>query len=182
AVVAEEVRNLAARSSKAAKETAALIENSVEKTRNGSAIASETAAKLHTFIDAISRVTVLVEEIASASNEQALGISQVNQGLSQIDQVTQRNTANAEQSAAASEELSGQAAGLQRLLARFTLGTRESSQVQQLAITRQNNDQTEYSSKPDSNEGLDLKDMDRYRTISLDDREFGKDGQRETEI
>jgi len=121
AVVAEEVRNLAGRSAKAAKETAELIESSVELTEKGSTIASQTADALHEIVEGVDKVTNLVAEIATASNEQAEGIGQVNQGLTQIDQVTQQNTANAEESAAASEELSAQANQLLQTLSRFQL-------------------------------------------------------------
>ncbi|ADH85360.1 methyl-accepting chemotaxis protein [Desulfurivibrio alkaliphilus] len=121
AVVAEEVRNLAARSAKAAKETAELIEGSVAKTANGTEIASQTAESLKEIVTAITKATDLVGEIAAASNEQAQGIAQVNQGLSQIDQVTQTNTANAEEGAAAAEELSSQGDYLRELISTFTI-------------------------------------------------------------
>ncbi len=121
AVVAQEVRNLAARSAKAAKETSALIETSVAKAGNGADIAGKTASSLNEIVSGITKVSDLVAEIAAASSEQAEGIGQVNSGLGQIDQVTQQNTANAEQSAAASQELSGQAEQMRRMLARFVL-------------------------------------------------------------
>jgi methyl-accepting chemotaxis protein len=121
AVVAEEVRTLAARSAKAAKETAELIENSVAKTRNGTELADKTAVALQTIVDGATKVSDLVAEISMASNEQAQGFSQVNLGLNQIDGVTQQNTANAEESAAAAQELTGQAERMQQMLARFTL-------------------------------------------------------------
>ncbi len=121
AVVAEEVRNLAARSAKAARETAELIEGSVQKTENGTAIAGQTAEALNEIVGGIAKVSDLVAEIAAASNEQAQGIDQVNQGLGQIDQVTQQNTANAEESAAAAEELASQASHLRYMLERFVL-------------------------------------------------------------
>ncbi|MDH3393205.1 MAG: methyl-accepting chemotaxis protein [Desulfobulbaceae bacterium] len=121
AVVAEEVRNLAARSAKAAKETAELIEGSVEKTRNGSEIAESTSEALAEIVNSVTKVTDLVGEIAASSNEQAQGIGQTNQALSQIDQVTQQNTASAEECAATSEELAAQAAHLNELVARFQL-------------------------------------------------------------
>ncbi|MCK4501763.1 MAG: hypothetical protein KAU22_01935, partial [Desulfuromonadales bacterium] len=106
AVVAEEVRNLAARSAKAAEETAELIEGSVALTDRGAQMAQQTAAGLKDIMDGTTKVSDLLEEIAAASNEQAQGISEVTTGLAQIDQVTQQNTASAEESAAASEELS----------------------------------------------------------------------------
>ncbi|OGQ94672.1 MAG: hypothetical protein A2521_01550 [Deltaproteobacteria bacterium RIFOXYD12_FULL_57_12] len=121
AVVAEEVRNLAARSAQAARETAELIESSVQKTENGAGIATNTAAALTEIVRGVSKVSDLLQEIAASSNEQAQGIAEVTQGLGQIDQVTQQNTANAEETAAAAEELSGQSATLQQMLARFRL-------------------------------------------------------------
>lgn len=121
AVVAEEVRNLAARSAKAAKETAELIEGSVEKTAGGVDIATNTAARLDEIVSSVTKVSDLVAEIAAASNEQAEGISQINTGISQIDQVTQQNTANAEEGASAAEELSSQALRLKEMMSRFRL-------------------------------------------------------------
>ncbi|MCB2186791.1 MAG: HAMP domain-containing protein [Deltaproteobacteria bacterium] len=121
AVVAEEVRNLAGRSAKAAKETADLIEGSVKKIKDGSAIANQTAQALGKINDGITKMADLVGEIAAASNEQAQGIRQVNQGLGQVDQVTQQNTANAEEVASAAQELSSQASQLRGMLDRFTL-------------------------------------------------------------
>jgi methyl-accepting chemotaxis protein len=132
AVVAEEVRNLAARSAKAARETAELIEGSVQKTENGANIANATADALKEIVAGITKTSDLVAEISAASNEQAQGIAQINQGLEQIDQVTQSNTASAEESAAAAEELSGQAMELQRLLQQFKL---RQSVTQRAAIT-----------------------------------------------
>ena len=121
AVVAEEVRNLAARSAKAAEETAELIEGSVALTDKGNVIAQQTAEALKEIMDGTNKVNDLLEEIAAASNEQTEGITQVTTGLSQIDQVTQQNTASAEESAAAAEELSGQALQMQEMLKRFKL-------------------------------------------------------------
>jgi methyl-accepting chemotaxis protein len=121
AVVAEEVRNLAARSARAARETADLIEGSVEKVAAGSQIADKTAEALGEIVGGIGKVTDLVAEIAASSNEQAQGISEINIGLGQIDQVTQQNTANAEESAAAAQELASHAVQMQQMLQRFKL-------------------------------------------------------------
>jgi len=132
AVVAEEVRNLAGRSAKAAHETADLIEGSVEKVENGAQIADRTATSLEQIVSGINKVSDLVTDIAAASNEQSQGISEVNIGLGQIDQVTQQNTASAEEGAAASEELNGQAMQLRELAGRFKLRTRSASDQNQL--------------------------------------------------
>ncbi len=121
AVVAEEVRNLAQRSAKAAKETTDLIEGSIQKVANGTQIANQTADALTSIVSGVTKVSDLIEEINSASQEQSLAIDQVNEALQQIDTVTQSNSANAEEGAAASEELSGQAEGLNSMLAKFRL-------------------------------------------------------------
>ncbi len=121
AVVAEEVRNLAARSAKAAQETADLIESSVGKAANGAEIAQRTDSALQEIVEQITQVTDLVGEISSASNEQAERIGQVDDSLKQLDNVTQQNSSSAEECAATSETLSGQAAELQQLLAGFKL-------------------------------------------------------------
>ena len=121
AVVAEEVRNLAARSAKAARETAELIEGSVEKTQNGANIAQQTSTALEGIVNSVDKVNHLVAEIAAASTEQAQGISQVNIGLSQIDQGVQQSTATAVESASAAEQLSQQSAQMKQMLERFTL-------------------------------------------------------------
>ncbi|MBE0688924.1 MAG: MCP four helix bundle domain-containing protein [Anaerolineae bacterium] len=121
AVVAEEVRNLAARSAKAARETAELIEGSVALTSKGSQIAEQTAGALKDIMGSITKVSDLLQEIDTASNEQAQGINEVNIGISQIDQVTQQNTSTAEECAAAAEELSGQAEQMREMLQKFTI-------------------------------------------------------------
>ncbi len=121
AVVAEEVRNLAARSATAAKQTAELIEGSIEKVQNGNALVGKTGDVLHQISNAAIQVTQTVAEIVAASKEQALGVAQVSIGLGQIDRVTQQNSASTESSAAAAEELSAQARELHKLVTRFQL-------------------------------------------------------------
>lgn len=125
AVVAEEVRNLAQRSAKAAKETTELIEDSIKRVQNGTNIANETAGALGEIVNQVTKVTDLVGEIDVASKEQAQGIGQINEGLSQIDKVTQSNTASAEETAASAEELSGQSSRLKEMLGKFKLKIEE---------------------------------------------------------
>ena len=121
AVVAEEVRNLAARSAKAAAETADLIQNSNNQIDDGVKIAEMTANALSQIADNVVQTSDTVQEISSASTEQAEGISQIGLGLEQIDLVTNQNTANAEEVASSSEQMSAQAKMLQQLVAHFRL-------------------------------------------------------------
>ena len=121
AVVAEEVRNLAARSATAARETATLIEESVQKAGSGMQIAKLTAEGLSGVVTGITKVSELVGDIAAASREQAEGIGQVNQGLQHIGEVTQSTTASSEESAAAAQQLAAQAVQLRQMLGRFVL-------------------------------------------------------------
>ena len=119
AVVAEEVRNLAARSAKAAEETTALIEGSIQKAQTGTKITNEIAAVLKEIAEGAVISTEKLSIIAAASNEQAVGISQINSGIEQISRVIQNNSATAEQSAAASEALSRQAELLKEMVSGF---------------------------------------------------------------
>ncbi|MCI3927110.1 methyl-accepting chemotaxis protein [Paenibacillus sp. TRM 82003] len=121
AVVAEEVRNLAARSANAAKETTVLIEGSIKKVEAGTKIAHDTAEALDKIVTGVNKAATLVGSIASASNEQAIGITQVNQGIAQVSDVIQANSATSEECAAASEELSGQSDQLKEMVSRFRL-------------------------------------------------------------
>ena len=134
-VVAEEVRNLAQRSAKAASETTELIESSVKKIVNGTDITNETAKSLEEIISGVTKVTDIVGKIAIASNEQSQGIKEVNSALHQIESVTQHNTANAEESAAAAEELFGQAAHLKQMLAQFKINQKNRDISKKAKIT-----------------------------------------------
>ena len=109
AVVADEVRNLAMRAADAAKDTAALIEGTVKKVKDGSDLVVGTNEAFTEVAANATKVGELVSEIAAASREQAQGIEQVNTGVTEMDKVTQSNAANAEESASASEEMSAQA-------------------------------------------------------------------------
>lgn len=119
AVVAEEVRNLAQRSANAAKDTAALIEDSIHKTEDGATMANESGEVLKEIVTNSQKVTNLIGEITSSSREQADGVEQINKAVAEMDKITQSNAANAEQTAAASEEMSAQAQSLLELVARL---------------------------------------------------------------
>ncbi len=110
AVVAEEVRNLAMRSAEAARNTSEMITTAVANSERGVTISQEVGEFLAQIAEGSEKVNVLIGEIASASGEQAEGIDQINQAISQMDQVTQTTAATAEESAAAASELSSQAA------------------------------------------------------------------------
>ncbi|MGV1100824.1 methyl-accepting chemotaxis protein [Thiovibrio sp. JS02] len=109
AVVADEVRNLAMRASEAARNTAGLIEGTVEKVQAGSRLVNATNDSFQAAAEGTAKIASLMDEIAVASREQATGIGQVNLGISALDTVTQQNAATAEEAASAAEELSGQA-------------------------------------------------------------------------
>jgi len=121
AVVAEEVRNLASKSADAAKDTGVMIQNSMEKAALGSRMAGETAASLNEIVTGINESSQLISEIATASEQQSLGIAQINTGIDQVAQVVQQNSATAQESAAASQEMSGQSDVLQQLISQFKL-------------------------------------------------------------
>ncbi len=116
AVVADEVRNLAQRSAEAAKNTATLIEGAQSNADNGVAVSKEVEIILSEIAESARKVTQLVSEVSSASDEQSQGITQLNNALGQMDKVTQASAASAEESASASEELSSQAAELQGIV------------------------------------------------------------------
>ncbi|MHC9514757.1 methyl-accepting chemotaxis protein IV [Enterobacter mori] len=121
AVVAGEVRNLASRSANAAKEIKGLIEESVSRVQQGSALVDTAAKTMTEIVTSITRVNDIMGEIASASDEQRRGIEQVAQAVSQMDQVTQQNASLVEEAAAATDQLANQADHLTGLVAVFNV-------------------------------------------------------------
>ncbi|MEH0019404.1 MAG: methyl-accepting chemotaxis protein [Desulfobacter sp.] len=109
AVVADEVRNLAMRAAEAAKDTADLIEGTVQKVGDGSDLVASTNEAFVKVADSSEKIADLIAEISEASNEQSNGIEQVNTAISEMDKVVQQNAANAEESASAAEEMNAQA-------------------------------------------------------------------------
>ncbi|WP_454775073.1 methyl-accepting chemotaxis protein [Janthinobacterium tructae] len=121
AVVATEVRNLAQRSASAAKEIKGLIDDSVDKVGAGSKLVDQAGATMQEVVDSVQRLSAIIGEITDASEEQRLGIEQVNEAISQMDQVTQQNAALVEEAAAAANAMQDQAAQLSHAVQVFRL-------------------------------------------------------------
>lgn len=126
-VVAEEVRTLAAKCAQAAHETAMLIQESVEKANNGAEIANETAQMLQNSVASTESAGNMINEIVGASSWQMQQISKINDELSHVERVVQQNASVSEETAATSEQLSGQSESMHALVAQFKLtnGTRQ---------------------------------------------------------
>ena len=121
AVVADEVRNLATKSDEAAKATKDLIDRSINSVKEGNDIVKLVSESLDKTVESSAKVTEAVQEITKAAEEESEAIAQVTEGIDQISSVVQTNSATSEESAAASEELSSQAALMKELLSRFKL-------------------------------------------------------------
>jgi aerotaxis receptor len=122
AVVASEVRNLAQRSALAAKDIKGLIDMSVDKVGTGMTQVNRAGATMEQVVGSVKQVTVIMEEISLASNEQSFGVEQVNQAIGHMDQVTQQNAALVEQAAAAATSLAEEAARLTEAVSLFKFG------------------------------------------------------------
>ena len=134
AVVASEVRSLAGRSAEAAKEIKALINASVERVEQGTALVDKAGATMAEIVDSIRRVTDTMGAISAASNEQSLGVAQVGEAVTQMDQTTQQNAALVEQIAAAASSLKSQAQDLVTVVATFKLG--DADPMQRTAVRK----------------------------------------------
>jgi methyl-accepting chemotaxis protein len=121
AVVASEVRSLAGRSADAAKEIKTLINDSVQRVEQGSALVDQAGATMNDVVQSIRRVTDIMGEISAASSEQSAGVSQVGEAVTQMDQATQQNAALVEEMAAAAASLRSQAHELVDTVAVFKL-------------------------------------------------------------
>ncbi len=119
AVVADEVRSLAQRSAQAAKDTAAMIEESIAKSGEGSRKLDQVATAISAITESVSKVKTLADEVNLGSQEQARGMEQISHAISQMEQVTQRTAASAEESASASEELNAQADAMRSVIQRL---------------------------------------------------------------
>jgi len=129
AVVATEVRNLAQRSAAAAKEIKELIDASVANVDDGSRLVNDAGKTMDDIVASIQRVTDIMGEITSASQEQTSGIEQINQAIAGMDEVTQQNAALVEQAAAASQSMQDQAAALAEVVGFFKTGERPGTAI-----------------------------------------------------
>jgi methyl-accepting chemotaxis protein len=125
AVVASEVRSLAGRSADAAKEIKSLINASVERVEQGTALVDKAGETMSEVVASIRRVTDIMGEISAASNEQAAGVAQVGEAVTQMDQATQQNAALVEEMAAAASSLRSQATELVQAVSVFKLDTKD---------------------------------------------------------
>jgi methyl-accepting chemotaxis protein len=132
AVVASEVRNLAQRSASAAKEIKTLIGDSMTQVNAGTTLVQQAGTTMDDVVSSVARVTDMMAEITNASQEQRIGIDQVNEAIAQMDQVTQQNAALVEEAAAAAASMQEQAARLAQVAAGFRLGTTAAPQRPQL--------------------------------------------------
>lgn len=184
AVVAEEVRNLAGRSAKAARETAEMIETAMRRVENGIASAQSTSDVFGQILQSVIKTADLVAEIAAAGSEQAQSITQISQGLSQIDQVTQRSTASAEELASSAQELAGNAAHANEMLRRFRIrgGDESAPSAVRTAAPALLPARKRASQAGSSNGGgawgnppaAPMNGVDPATVISLDDKDFGR--------
>jgi methyl-accepting chemotaxis protein len=121
AVVASEVRSLAQRSASAAKEIKVLIDDSVSKVGAGTTLVESAGETMTEVVSSVRRVTDIVAEISAASQEQSVGIDEINRAVTQMDEVTQQNAALVEEAAAAAQSLQDQARNLSQVVSVFKL-------------------------------------------------------------
>ena len=159
AVVAGEVRNLASRSANAAKEIKALIEDSVSRVDTGSVLVESAGETMNDIVNAVTRVTDIMGEIASASDEQSKGIDQVALAVSEMDRVTQQNASLVEESAAAAAALEEQASRLTQAVSAFRLAAVPENPAQRRSLV------VESASAPVSRRQLSTGQDDNWETF-----------------
>jgi len=144
AVVADEVRTLAQRSAQAAKDTAALIEDSISKTQAGKHKVDQVAADIRTITAESAKMKLLVDEINLGSQEQSRGIEGIAKSVQQMEKVTQTSAANAEESAAAAEELTAQSQSVKDMVDKLTMMVGEANNARHRSPSRPNNAGSSY--------------------------------------
>ena len=153
---------------------------SIKNIESGNKAVEATATQLESIMGGSSKVADFLEEIATASKEQAEAIDQITQGLDQIDQVTQSNTASAEESAAAAEELASQSVQLKNMVATFKLKDMQGASAAPVAQpTRQLEYQAPSAAAPRGHAvhqpaETGIKAVDPAAVISLDDDDFDR--------
>jgi len=174
AVVADEVRNLAQRCAQAAKDTAALIEESIVKANDGKIKVDQVAIAIRAITEESAKVKTLVDEVSLGSQEQTRGIEQVAKALTQMEQVTQQSAATAEESAAAAEELTAQASTLMevvRQLRSMVDGGKTAERVREVRTSWQALDSTDRAGKT----AKGAPKSSRIRTFAVKDEPFPMD-------
>ncbi len=167
AVVADEVRNLASKSAEAANTTNALIADTVAAVNNGNAIVAETAQSLEAVVELANNVRGRVDDIAKQSENQAESFAMLNIGLDQINGVVQTNSATSEESAAASEELSAQAAALNDLVSGFKLkGEEPEEEAVEEEILEETEDTSEETEEAVADEAPEAEDAEQTEAQS----------------
>jgi len=136
AVVADEVRNLAQRCAQAARDTAALIEESIARSNDGQARVGQVVVAIRTITQESTQVKTLIGQVSQSSQEQTRGIEQIARALTQMEEVTQRSAANAEETAAASEELTAQASTLMEVVTQLSVMVGGTEETQHGAVSR----------------------------------------------
>jgi methyl-accepting chemotaxis protein len=175
AVVADEVRNLAAKSAAAVDETTVMIETSLSKIKVGNSKAELTAKAFNEILESVSELNGYGEKVATSSDEQTIAIDQINQGILQIADVVQSTSATAEETAAASEELSSQAVLLRKELSRFNV----KNQATKSKLNKYNNSYDDIENYQKNNwnkiKSSNIHDtQNKVNSINLSDDEFGK--------
>ncbi|MBE7412509.1 MAG: methyl-accepting chemotaxis protein [Leptospiraceae bacterium] len=179
AVVAEEVKRLSDRSAKAARETADLIQESINKANNGVDIAEKTFIALTEISESVNEVATLMKEVVIASDEQVKGLVEIEKSMQQIEQVTQTNASNSEEIASSSTELAGQAESMSEIIAKFHIKDSNQPPVNP-AQSKKTQEQSRSHNAPvvkkavsqNGNGSHKQAKIDPEKVISLEDKEF----------